>query len=173
MNQTTLPAGLQQRFEQAGVRQIECLFPDVSGVPRGKLMPAASFAAGAELRIAQAIAMQTITGEYSYDATIFPYEDPDVRLRPDYRTLKPVPWARQPRMLAIHDCLELSGAQDGELGDFAPRSVLQRVLERYAARGWQPVVAPEIAFYLTAINTDPKLPLVPPRGRSGQAECGQ
>ena len=43
-------ADLAQRFLAEGVRDVECLFPDVSGYPRGKLMPAARFAAGDELR---------------------------------------------------------------------------------------------------------------------------
>jgi glutamine synthetase len=32
------------------------------------------------------------------------------------------------------------------------------------------VVAPELEFYLTALNPDPDLPLTPPAGRSGRAE---
>ena len=92
---------LQAFFDQHGVREVECIFPDISGYPRGKLMPARSFASGAELRIAQAIPMQCITGDYSYDP-IFPDSDPDVRLVPDYRTLKLAPWSSTPRAFAIH-----------------------------------------------------------------------
>jgi glutamine synthetase len=43
-------------------------------------------------------------------------------------------------------------------------------MDLYARRGWRPVIAPELEFYLTAINTDPDLPLTPPAGRSGRAE---
>lgn len=161
-------ADLLQRFSQEGVRDVECLFPDVSGYPRGKLMPAASFARGQELRMAQAIPMQCVTGEYSYDP-IFPDEDPDVRLVPDLATLRRSPWASVPRYLAVHDCVELSG----ELCAFAPRSVLKQVLARYAALGLSPVVAPEIEFYLTEACTDPTQALRPPRGRAGQVEVGQ
>jgi len=161
------PTPLAEQFQREGVREVECIFPDVSGYPRGKLMPAASFARGAELRIAQAIPMQCVTGAYSYDP-IFPDADPDVRLRPDPATLRPVPWASQPRYLAIHDCVELSG----ELCPFAPRSVLRAVLARYAQQGLTPVVAPEIEFYLCAANTDPAQPLAAPRGRGGRAEVG-
>jgi glutamine synthetase len=160
---------LAVRFRIEGVRDVECIFPDVSGYPRGKLMPAASFARGAELRIAQAIPMQCVTGDYSLDDAIFPDADPDVRLVPDLATLNPVPWATKPRYLAIHDCLELNG----EPCAFAPRSVLKAVLAQYEALGLQPVVAPEIEFYLTAACTDPNEPLVPPRGRGGRAEAGQ
>jgi glutamine synthetase len=165
-------SALAQRFMQEGVRDVECIFPDVSGYPRGKLMPAASFARGSELRIAQAIAMQCVTGAYSYDA-IFADADPDVRLLPDYATLKPVPWASRPRYLAIHDCLEISGPWSGQLCPFAPRSVLKAVVERYRALGLSPVVAPEIEFYLTAANVDPAQALTPPIGRGGRAEVGQ
>jgi len=58
-----LPPDLPTRFLQSGIRDVECIFPDVSGYPRGKLMPALAFSQGAELRIAQAIPMQCITGE--------------------------------------------------------------------------------------------------------------
>lgn len=162
------PAELLATFQREGVRDVACLFPDVTGYPRGKLMPAASFAKGQELRMAQAIPMQCVTGEYSYDP-IFPDEDPDVRLVPDMATVRRMPWASSPRYLAIHDCIELSG----EHCAFAPRSVLKAVLARYAERGLTPVVAPEIEFYLTAPCTDPAQPLVAPVGRGGRAEVGQ
>jgi glutamine synthetase len=43
----------------------------------------------------------------------------------------------------------------------------------YAAKGWKPVVAPELEFYLVARNTDPDMPLKPPIGRSGRAETSR
>lgn len=161
-------AELQAFFQQHGIRDVECLFPDISGYPRGKLMPAQRFAAGAELRIAQAIPMQAITGEYSYDP-IFPDADPDVRLVLDDRTLKQVPWSSVPRAMAIHDCVEL----DGSPCIFAPRTLLKTIVERYAALGLTPVVAPEIEFYLTAPNANPADPLIPPTVRGGRPEVGQ
>ena len=162
------PGDWAHRFQAEGVRDVECLFADVTGYPRGKLMPAASFARGQELRICQAIPMQCVTGEYSYHP-IFPDSDPDVRLVPDMATLAPVPWASVPRYVAVHDCVELSG----ELCPFAPRSVLKTVVARYHALRLRPVVAPEIEFYLTAAVTDPTQPLALPVGRGGRAEVGQ
>ncbi len=155
-------------FDQHGIRDVECIFPDISGYPRGKLMPAATFAAGGELRICQAIAMQAVTGDYSYDP-IFPPSDPDVRLVPDYRTLKRAPWSSVPRAVAIHDCVEL----DGSPCLFSARALLHSVVARYTAQGLTPVVAPEIEFYLTAPNADPAQPLQPPVARNGRAEVGQ
>jgi glutamine synthetase len=162
------PTELQNFFQQHAVRDVECLFPDVSGYPRGKLMPASSFAKGNELRIAQAIPMQAITGDYSYHP-IFPDADPDIRLVPDYSTLKMIPWSSVPRAFAIHDCVEL----DGSFCQFAPRSILKNVLARYAALGLTPVVAPEIEFYLVAANASPDLPFVAPAAKNGRAENGQ
>lgn len=155
-------------FTEHGVRDVECIFPDISGYPRGKLMPAESFLAGGELRICQAIPMQAVTGDYSYNP-VFPDSDPDVRLLPDYPTVSLAPWASVPRAVAIHDCLEL----DGSLCQFAPRSTLKTVLARYAALGLRPVVAPEIEFYLTAPNADAAQPLLAPLVRGGRAEVGQ
>ena len=40
---------LNRFFEQHGIRDVECIFADVSGYPRGKLMPASAFAAGGGL----------------------------------------------------------------------------------------------------------------------------
>ena len=162
------PEQISAFFDQHGVRDVECIFADITGYPRGKLMPANRFAAGAELRICQAIPMQGVTGEYSYNP-IFPDSDPDVRMLPDYSTLTLAPWASTPRAVAVHDCLELNG----ELCAFAPRSALKRVLAAYTGLGLSPVVAPEIEFYLTAVNTDPTQPLVPPSVRGGRAEVGQ
>ncbi|HEV8689128.1 MAG TPA: glutamine synthetase family protein [Ideonella sp.] len=166
----TLPPQTADLLQRAGVRQVECLFPDITGYPRGKLMPLAAFLGGQELRIAQAIPMQAVTGEYSYDP-IFPDDDPDVRLVPDLGTARLAPWAPagQPRALAIHDCVEL----DGRLCAFAPRSLLKNVLARYEERGLRAVVAPEIEFYLCAPSTDASEPLKAPLGRLGRAEVGQ
>ena len=155
-------------FDQHAITQVECLFADISGYPRGKLMPAHSFAAASELRICEAISMQAITGEYSYDA-VFPDADPDVRMVPDYSTLRLVPWSSAPRAMVIHDLVQLNGKNC----DFAPRGILKNVLERYTAKGLAPVVAPEIEFYLTAPNPDPKEALVAPTTRGARRECGQ
>jgi len=99
----------------------------------------------------------------------FPDADPDVRLVPDYATLKLAPWASVPRAFAIHDCVEL----DGTPCAFSARSLLETVVARYTAQGLTPVVAPEIEFYLTAPCVDPDIPLSAPLARNGRAEAGQ
>jgi glutamine synthetase len=48
--------------------------------------------------------------------------------------------------------------------------VLKRVLKLYEKEGWEPVVAPEVEFYLVKQSTDPDCDLEPPVGRSARAE---
>jgi glutamine synthetase len=95
--------------------------------------------------------------------------DRDMHLRPDPSTVRIVPWATDPTAQVIHDCYD----RDGRLVPYAPRSVLRRVCELYAAEGWTPIVAPELEFYLVARNTDPDVPLKPPVGRSGRSETSR
>lgn len=158
----------QSFLQQHGITEVECVFADITGYPRGKRMPASRFGQGAELRIAQAIPMQCVTGAYSCDP-VFPDADPDIRLVCDESTLRVAPWSNGRRAIAIHDAEEL----DGRPCVFAPRSLLRKVLQAYAQRGLRPVVAPEIEFYLYAPCSDPAQPLRVATGRSGAPERGQ
>jgi glutamine synthetase len=93
----------------------------------------------------------------------------DIVLKPDPKTVRVVPWAAEPTAQVIHDCFY----SDGRRVTMAPRHVLRHVLELYAQRGWEPVVAPELEFYLVEPNIDADYPLKPPVGRSGRAEIGR
>lgn len=155
-------------LKSAGIREVECLVADINGFPRGKAMPASSFAAGQELRLCRAVAIQTATGDWA-DYQFSGEGDPDMKLLPLYSTLKQVPWAGKPRALAVHDCEDL----DGSPTPIASRNVLKGVLEKYAQHGWSPVVAPELEFYVFAPNLDPNDPFEAPDKRNGRREDGQ
>lgn len=149
------------------ITEVECLVPDMNGVARGKILPAEKFVKGmAEhgLRLPESVFVQTITGEYP-DEPVTNETIPDIYMKPDPATVRMVPWYSDPTALVISDCYYL----DGRPCDIAPRYVLSRVLSRFADRGWAPVVAPEVEFFLVKINTDPDYPLEPPTGRSGPA----
>lgn len=153
------------------VTEIECLVPDLAGVARGKIMPAAKFFDDTAMALPSSIFMQTISGEYPEEGRDFRYDpsDGDLALRPDFSTLCEVPWATDPTAQVIHDAFY----HDGRPVEIAPRQVLRRVVDLYRKRGWEPVVAPEIEFYLVKRNIDPDYPLEPPIGRSGRAEAGR
>ncbi|MCX9155308.1 glutamine synthetase family protein [Niveibacterium sp. 24ML] len=153
-----------REVDLAGVRDVACMFPDVNAVPRGKIRPAADFAGGVELRIAEAIGLHTIDGNYP-DDDITGDSDQDVRLVPDLRSLRVLPW-RPSRAIAIHDAVHF----DGRPSDFAARAVLLRVMEAYRAQGLSAVVAPEIEFYLFDRNDRIEAGFEAPRGRGGVRE---
>lgn len=154
------------------VTEVECLVPDLTGVARGKILPRTKFVEDRGMRLPEAVLGMTVTGAYPEDGPYYEVIneiDLDLFLRPDPATVRIVPWAVDPTAVVIHDCFN----SDGRRVDFAPRSVLRRVLDLYAKEGLTPVMAPELEFYLVARNTDPNEPLRPPIGRSGRAEMGR
>lgn len=153
---------------QRNIAEVECLVPDMNGVLRGKVFPAGKFVRAEQtgsLRMPSSVFSVTVTGDYAGD-TDEDFQDPDMLIRPDAATLCVAPGFKTPTAFVFADtCLP-----DGTAWEASPRNLLKKVLGLYAARGWRPVIAPELEFYLTAVNADPDLPLVPPIGRSGRAE---
>lgn len=154
-----------------GITEIECTVPDLAGVARGKIMPASKFFSSPVMNLPLSIFFQTISGEYpDYEGLVDSVAaDSDLVMEPDFSTLAVVPWAQDPTAQVIHNAFH----RDGRPVELAPRQVLKNVLNLYAKRGWKPVVAPEIEFYLVEPNTDPDYPLKPPVGRSGRPEIGR
>jgi glutamine synthetase len=161
-------AALRDWIRAHRVEEIECVTPDFAGIARGKVMPAAKFMREHEVRLPVSIFFASITGEYADIDHPELCSDGDLSLVPDIRTARAVPWAGDPSLQVIHDVVD----RHGEPVAYAPREVLRRVLRAYDSRGWTPVVAPELEFYLTKPNTDPDYPLEPPVGRSGRQSTG-
>ena len=163
---------LEQWLNERHVTEIECLVPDLTGVARGKILPREKFTEDRGMRLPEAVVAMGVTGEFPTEGPYYDVISPndmDMHLQPDASTVRIVPWATDPTAQVIHDCFD----RDGKLVPFAPRSVLRRVCDLYAAKGWAPIVAPELEFYLVARNTDPDMPLKPPIGRSGRAETSR
>ena len=162
---------LAEWFNEHRITEVECLVPDITGIPRGKIMPAQKFLRGGAPRLPESIFIQSVTGEYPEDPedTLTDPAIIDINLIPDPATVRLVPWAHEPTAQIIHDCQY----SNGRPVTIAPRQVLHHVLELYQERGWKPVLAPELEFYLVGRNTDPDYPLVPPVGRSGRQETGR
>jgi len=97
------------------------------------------------------------------------YQAPDMNLVPDAATLRIVPWYKEPTAQVICDCIN----QNSESVAYAPRAVLKRVVALYEERGWRPLVAPELEFFLAAKNIDPDYPLLPPAGKTGRPQTGR
>ncbi|MBY0567215.1 MAG: glutamine synthetase family protein [Hyphomonadaceae bacterium] len=157
-------------IKERGIGEIEVLIPDLNGVVRGKVFPAQKFLQSerdGSLRIPSSIYLLTVTGEYADEADeAISTQDPDVVMRPDFETICVAPGYKTPTAFVYADTFHT----DGQPYDIAPRYVLRRVMKLYEEAGLRPVVAPELEFYLTQVNTDPDLPLMPPAGRSGRSE---
>ncbi len=163
---------MERWLREREITEVECLVADLNGIARGKILPATKFIrslAEDTLRLPEVVFVQTVTGEYASEDRVTDPALRDVRMRPDARSLRVVPWYQEATAQVISDCYH----HDGEPVAIAPRQVLRQVLEAYADRGWRPVVAPELEFFLTKINEDPDYPLEPPIGRSRRPESAR
>ncbi|MBY7649319.1 MAG: glutamine synthetase [Candidatus Liberibacter europaeus] len=159
-----------QWLKSRGIEDVECITPDLAGIPRGKMMPSSKFISNISLTVPSAIYRHTISGESLQSFPPFRHEqgDGDLRLYPDLSTISVVPWETDPTAQVVCDVVDYNG----EEVTYTPRNVLKRVLDFYTKNGLKPVIAPEIEFYLIAKNEDPDYPLQPPKGRSGRSIRG-
>ena len=162
--QSTLSAEFANYAGDAKIDGVECIIPDLVGTSRGKAMPAAKFDPDAEMALPISLFYQTISGEFVDLDIPDQWLEKDILLRADMATACAIPWADDVSMQVICDMFN----RDGTPLDIAPRNVLKQVIAAYAAKGWKPVVAPELEFYLTKPNLDPNDPIEPPVGRTGR-----
>ncbi|WP_299727584.1 glutamine synthetase family protein [uncultured Endozoicomonas sp.] len=159
-------------LKEQKITEVEAVISDFTGIARGKIMPSNKFLAEKGIRLPESILIQGVTGDYVDDEIYDDLMDPaevDMILKPDESAVHKIPWALEPTALVIHDCYD----KQGNLINTAPRAVLKNVLALYQAKGWTPVVAPELEFYLTQRSANPDHPLQPPVGRSGRPESGR
>jgi len=156
----------QTWLRKHNIEDVEAFVPDMAGAARGKLMPADKFGSG-EMKLPEGIFAQTVSGDYVKNKNNI--EDRDMLLVPDASTLRPVPWSTDPAASVFFDCFR----RDGSPVSTSPRRVLRQVLELYEARGWTPVVAPEVEFYLINAHADANLEVEPPEGRLGRTETSK
>ena len=154
---------IESWLKEHKIEDVEAFVPDMAGTARGKLLPAEKFGAG-ELKLPEGIFAQTISGNYVDNKENV--EDRDMLLVPDFSTIRPVPWASDPAASLFLDCYR----KDGSPIETSPRHVLRHVLNLYAEKGWTPVVAPEVEFYLINAHADSNLEVEQPEGRLGRTE---
>ena len=167
---STNDAMLRDWLKEHRITEVELLVPDMAAIARGKILPTKKFLAGLDndtLRLPESVFGQMVTGADAETKALRP-QSPDMILAPDAETICMVPWYREPTAQVICDCL-----RNDQPVQLAPRQVLKNVLKLYEAKGWQPVVAPELEFFLSQKNLDPDYPLLPPAGKSGRPQTGR
>lgn len=160
---------LREWMKSNRITEVEALVSDMTGNARGKIIPAYRFFEGDGTRLPEMILVQTVTGDYPDDEVldvVISAADIDLYLQPDANTARMVPWAEEPTAQIIHDCV----TSDGDPHPLASRNILKSVLKLFDKNGLEPVVAPELEFYLVKKNIDSDYPLEPPIGRSGRPE---
>jgi glutamine synthetase len=158
-----IPAAARTYIEGNRLDEVECVIADFPGIARGKAVPAAKWERQQYFHLPNSIFFQTITGDWAEAATDG-FTEPDMILRPDLATATAAPWAVDGTLQVIHDAYDMQGNPIG----VAPRNVLRRVIDLYAKRGWTPIVAPEMEFYLVGKNVDPAKEITPMMGRTGR-----
>ena len=160
----TLPQAARDYLEGRRLDEVECIISDLPGIARGKAVPASKFRRQTQFHLPDSIFFQTITGDWGEAAGEEGFIERDMILKPDMSTATAAPWTADWTLQVIHD------AYDRELEPipFSPRNVLRKVVQLYHDRGWKPVVAPEMEFYLVARNIDPAKAIEPMMGRSGR-----
>ncbi|WP_171207750.1 MULTISPECIES: glutamine synthetase family protein [unclassified Ruegeria] len=159
-----LPQAAQTYIEGQRLDEVECIISDLPGIARGKAVPASKFAKQAYFHLPDSIFYQTITGDWGEAAGEDGFIERDMILKPDFSTASAAPWTGDWTLQVIHDAYD----RDEKPIPFSPRNVLKRVVQLYHDKGWKPVVAPEMEFFLVAPNVDPAQGIKPMMGRSGR-----
>ncbi len=168
---------IEQWLKENSITEVECLVPDLGGIARGKILPTDKFIQGQKddsHRLPQSIFIQTISGGYATEDSELPLDvynptDIDVILRPDFNTIRSVPWYDDPTAQVICDAVNLNGTTVIN----SSRSVLKKIIKLFEDLDFQPVVSPEVEFYLVKPNPDSDYPLEVPIGQSGRVESGK
>ena len=153
------------------ITEVECIFPDIAGSSKGKILPVQRFIKSMEdqsLKLADSVFGQTVSGKWVYESEVIDYVEEDLIMKPDLSTIRKIPWNKEPTAQIICD-LHYS---DGSPSALAPRQVLKNIIDLLDEEQLKAVVAPELEFYLCEQNLDPDLPLKTPIGKSGRREKG-
>jgi glutamine synthetase len=157
---TAIPAGLGQPDEMRDflarnpdVEAVQLVITDLNGVGRGKNIAREELDAlyGSGRNVAGSILGLDVTGE-DVEATglVWSVGDADQCCRPVAGTLARASWLSRPTAQLLGTLFEL----DGRPSKADPRHVLARVVGRLQERGYTPVIAVELEFYLLERDAD-------------------
>jgi len=147
---------IRQFFRDHGIPRWRPSFPTWPASPRQD-HAAEKFAEDGGMRLPESVFLQTVTGDYPPETGTAMSRRNRHRAQGRSEDVRRVPWAAEPTAQVIHDCFY----SDGRRVSMAPRHVLRNIVELYAQRGWEPIVAPELRVYLVEQNKDADYPLSP------------
>jgi glutamine synthetase len=150
--------------DRPAIKAVDLLLPDLCGVLRGKRVDLSDLRAVYERGIflpGSMFALDVLGGTIQSTGLGFDEGDADRPCLPVPGTLFASPWlgpgvAQLQIQMLDHDGQPFYGD---------PRHLLDTVLDRYAKRGWRPVVALELEFYFVDPERTPDGVAQPPRSR--------
>ena len=120
---------LKQWLTSNKISEVECIFPDMAGSSKGKILPVQRFIKSIEdqsLKLADSVFGQTVSGKWVYESEVIDYVEEDLFMSPDITTLRKIPWNREPTAQIICD-LKYANNEPSEI---APRQVLINVIDQ-------------------------------------------
>ncbi len=141
-------AELRKAVEAGTVDTVLLAIADMEGRLQGKRLTASHFleeiadgvAEGCNYLLAVDVDMETVSG---YEMSGWHRGYGDFMMKPDFDTLRPIPWHEGTAMLMAD--LEW---EDGSDVVASPRQILRRQLDRLAERGWTAAAGTELEFIL-------------------------
>ena len=146
---------------------VECVFPDMNGVMRGKWVPASQIdkiARGAVRMPMSSYNLDIASEDVAAAGIAVDIGDPDGVGWPIAHSFGRCLWADRPTAVVLMTMTEADGAAPCA---YDPRQMLARIAARFADRGLTPVVAPELEFYFVDAETDAAGHARPPKGAGG------
>ena len=134
-----------ERLRAEGIDVIRLGYSDLIGTERGRDILADRFdrTAGAGVAFCRSVYGTSPMGDVVDIAGGISSGLPDIVAVPDLATMHPVPW--EPGV--AHVIADVYNP-DGSPSEENPRTVLRRVVDRFAELGMRPIVAPELEFYV-------------------------
>ena len=86
---------LKQWLGSNKISEVECIFPDMAGSSKGKILPVERFVKSFEeqsLRLADSVFGQTVSGKWVYQSEVIDYVEEDLFMAPDLSTIRKIPW---------------------------------------------------------------------------------
>lgn len=132
-----------EALKERGVRLVRLQYPDLHGVARGKVVLMEELEHVYQHGIGFARGIMFIDLHHNV-VTGVDTGLPDILARPDLSTLTQLPWDPE----AAWCIADLEELQTGEPCSLDSRHALKKVIQKFEAIGYAPVVGPELEFYI-------------------------
>jgi glutamine synthetase len=131
----------KEELARSGVRWVNCFFTDLRGILQSFTIPVDEFTEGDAFESGIGFDGSSVRGFKTIDES-------DMVWMPDAGTLRRIPWIADEMQRSAFMIGDVYEAYGGGPAACDPRGVVKRMMGEAAALGYEPLVAPEIEFFL-------------------------